>query len=93
MKTRSVLALFMFILAVGSAVASAYFAPMGYSRKTDVTIQADDCQSRKECPGGSNPCVASVDHDGNPLTAPISVTLFNGTPQAGLICGQQLFQQ
>jgi hypothetical protein len=94
MKTKSVLALVMFVFAIGSAVASQlFFAQKGYSSITNVPVQASNCEYRVDCPGGSNPCSTTVDHDGNPLTSPISVPLYPGTPQGQMICGQQLFQQ
>lgn len=93
MKTRSVLSVLMFILAVGSAMAThVYFGPQGYSRKSDVIGQVDNCQSRKECSSGSHPCAVIMDADNNPLTPPTAVTLFEGTPNANGICGSQLSQ-
>ncbi len=93
MKTKSLMALVAFIFAVGSAVATDLLTdPTGYSRKTDVPIQINNCQSRTTCPGGSDPCTALVDHDGNPSTGMVSVNLYNGVTTPQLICGAQLFQ-
>ncbi len=92
MKTRPFLALLFFLLAAGTATARHLLTdPMGHSRKPDVPIQILNCESRRTCPGGSNPCTALVDHDANPITAPIAVNLYEGIQRPGLICGMMLF--
>lgn len=60
MNTRNILSALAFLLAIGSAIASEMSASQkGYSRKIEVPAQSQDCEYRRDCPGGQNVCTAS----------------------------------
>lgn len=89
MKIKNVLVAFVFMTAIGSAVASEFFAPVpAYSRKTDVPGQVDDCVQRGTCDGTLNACIISFDHDVNPLTPNISRQMYSAN--TGTSCGVEL---
>ncbi len=92
MKAR-VLFTSLFLLGAGAATAAHVLnGPMGYTRKVDVPVQVNECEPRKRCPGGATPCTVVIDHDGNVLTAPVSVRLFDAESTPPFMCGAQLFE-
>lgn len=82
-----------FLLAIGSAFASEYLlASPAWTSKSDVPVQANNCELRGQCQGTMSPCTISIDHDGNPATTERSVQLYDGSVQSQQSCGVALLQ-
>jgi hypothetical protein len=81
MKTKNVFVALVFMMAIGSAVASEIFVAVdAYSRKIDVEGQVQDCQLRTTCPNnGTATCDFTFDHDGLSSTPLITRDMWNST--------------
>lgn len=78
MKKKNFLTLMVFVLAIGSSLASSYLVPIdGYTRKADVPGQVANCVLRDQCDGTSRTCTATFDHDNNSATANITRDLYS----------------
>jgi hypothetical protein len=90
MKMKNLLTAFVFVLAVGSSLASALLLPQNaYSKKADVPGQVENCVFRGQCDGSTVACQISFDHDNNSLTAPITRNMYSTNTGT---CGVQLMQ-
>lgn len=88
MKKTNLFAVAVFMMAIGTAVASDYLlAVPGYTRKADVPGQVADCEQRGSCEGNMIACEVTFDHDNDPLTAPITRQLWDASSGT---CGVQL---
>ncbi len=93
MKMRNLLAVIIFMAAIGSAIASEYLmVAASYTSKFDVPAQAGDCQLRGQCVGSTTACTITLDHDGNAATPQVTVPLRDGVTQQGSQCGIQLMR-
>ncbi len=89
MKTRNFLTLFVFVFAIGSAVASEYLVSIdAYSSKIDVPSQEANCVKRGTCSGSGDPCQISFDPDGplGPLPTQTS-TMVDASAPTETSCG------
>lgn len=91
MKIKNVVTAFVFVLAVGSAVASdVLLSQVAYSKKADVPGQEADCQERGVCEGGQIDCSIAFDPDGS---GPLPNALYPMYEGIGTSCGARLKQE
>jgi hypothetical protein len=85
MKTRNVLTALVFVLGIGSAVASELFlSEPAFSKKADVEGQQANCQERGICTGTRWDCSINVDPDGSgPLPAVLTPMYEAGVTSCG----------
>lgn len=91
MKIKNVFTALVFMLAIGSAVASdVLLSQVAYSKKADVSGQQADCQERGICSGGTVDCSITFDPDGTGPLGYITRPMYEGI---GTSCGARLKQQ